>query len=452
MDRLVEIEIKDLAFDGKAVGHLDGKVVFLNAGLPGERVEARILKQKKRFNTAKVIRILTPSPERSEPRCQHFGVCGGCAWQDLAYERQLEHKQRQVVGCLEHLGGFENPPVEPIVPCRPEFGYRNKMEFSFHVDSDADYGFRLGLHERGRWDRIFDIETCHLPSARVNRIVHAVREYVRTADLPVYDVNEHTGYMRFLVFREAFATGELLVNVVTNTGPWSDRDGLIAAICSVDPNVTTIVHNENGQKSNVAFGEQETVLYGPGYVEEGLLGQRFRIRANSFFQTNGVQTSTLYETLFATVEMQPSDRLLDLYCGTGTIGLLAASRVASVIGVEEVEPAIVAARENAALNAIDNARFVRGDCRAYLREQAPSDGPFSVVVTDPPRAGMHPRVVQRLIEYAPERIGYVSCNPSTFARDARQFVDAGYALERVVPVDMFPHTKHIEVVARFIRN
>ena len=447
--RLVQLTIDDLAYDGKAVAHLDGKVVFLDTGLPGETVQAEITRTKSRYSQAVVREILDRSPRRVEAVCSHFGVCGGCSWQDLQYADQLLFKKRQVTECLARIGGFPDAVVKDVTPSENLFHYRNKMEFSFHLMDDDR--FHLGLHRRGHFDDIFDLETCHLQHDVANRLVSFVRDYVKREKLPVYDVIAHSGYMRFLIIRRASRTGQIMVSVVTNRGAFPNPDRLVREMTEKFPEVTTVIHGETGSRSNVAISEVETVLYGSGYIEEELLGLRFRIRAASFFQTNTEQAEQLYEAGFGLLGPQPTDRLLDLYCGTGSIGLLLATRVAEVTGVELVPDAIVMARENAALNNIGNAIFHQAPVREFLRDQAYAPGYFDVLVIDPPRAGLHPRVLKQIIALSARKLLYFSCNPATFARDAKDLGGAGYAMSEVRPVDMFPHTRHIELTALFTR-
>lgn len=445
-----EFDVEDLAFDGKAVAHRDGKVVFLDGGLPGERVMAQVVQSKKRFDLAVVKEVMRKSSERVPANCVHIGECGGCSWQDLNYPKQLVYKRKQVVDCLERIGGMESVLVAEAVGSPELFHYRNKMEFSFAPG--VDRSFTLGLHRRGRFDEIFDLKKCWLAGESTNRIVNWFREFVRDHDMPVYDVMSFSGYARFLQIREARKTGQVLVNFVTNSGPIEQRQRLIDGIRREFPNVITLVHNQTGKKANIATGEVEDVLFGPGYVEERLFDAVFRIRANSFFQTNTVQTETLYRTAFELLQLSGNDRLLDLYCGAGSIGILAARQVREVVGIELVADAIKSAVENADINQVRNIRFIEGDVKDVLATQQGEDTRFDVVIVDPPRAGMHPKALKRILELAPARLGYISCNPATFARDAADIVRVGYRLPEVRPIDMFPHTKHIEVVGVFHRQ
>jgi len=448
-DKMIELTIEDLAFDGKSVAHHDGKVVFLDRGLPGETVLAEIVRSKPRHDKAMVHEILTKSKDRIEPTCTHFSTCGGCTWQDLQYLNQLEYKKKQVVACLERIGGLENVEVLDVVGAVELFRYRNKMEFSFNV-SKPD-GFTLGLHRRGRFDEIFDLEHCYLQSPLANRIVGFVRDFVAKENIPVYDVFSHEGFMRFLMIRECKRTPQLMVNIVTNYGEIPQREKLITELTEAFPEITTVIHNQNGQKSNIAIGETEQVLFGPGYIEERLFDQMFRIRANSFFQTNTIQTETLYRMAFEILEPEGGDRALDLYCGTGSIGLLVSEHVQDVVGVELVEDAIAVARQNAQVSEIENISFFQGHVKEFLKTEEATREPFSIIIIDPPRAGLHPKALKRVLRLAPKKLLYISCNPATFARDAAEILAAGYTLPNVHPIDMFPHTMHIELVSLFRR-
>jgi 23S rRNA (uracil1939-C5)-methyltransferase len=446
-DKLVELEVTDLAFNGKAVAHLGGKVVFLNGGLPGEIVEAEIIRSKPRYSEGVVRKIVKTSHLRAPAVCTHFGRCGGCTWQDLTYSYQLEYKKKQVMDCLERIGGLKEVRVHNVIGSAELYHYRNKMEYSFCANEDG--GFTLGLHSRGRFDDIFDLEQCHLQSEVSSQIVHWMRDFVRRERIPVYDIKKHTGFMRFLMIRQAKRTAQLMVNIVTNYGEIPAREKLVKELTAAFPQVTTIVHNQNGQKSNIAVGEIENVLYGTGYIEERMFDCTFRIRANAFFQTNSIQTETLYRSAFDLLNPERKDCVLDLYCGTGTIGILLSRYVGQVTGVELVADAVEAARENAALNNVKNISFHHGDVKEYLKSRDAREAEFDIVVVDPPRAGLHPKVLSRIVKLAPPKIVYISCNPATFARDAKQLVAEGYHLPEVQPVDMFPHTMHIELIGLF---
>lgn len=449
--KIIELDIVDLANTGLSVGYDNGKVTFVNGGLPGERIEAEITKSRRNFNQARLVRLVTRSSDRIEPVCRHYDVCGGCSWQDLDYDRQLFYKRKQVIACLEHIGGFDDVAVDDIHPSPDRFFYRNKMEFSFHlcVPEISPRGFVLGLHERGRFDRIFDVERCHLQSERSNELVGFLREEVVRLNIPVYGLLSHRGFLRFAVVREGKNSGQWMVTLITGGGEFVRKDELTEAIRGRFPDLTTLVWMVNDTLTNIARGEVREVLSGPGYIEDTVLGLRFRIGPTTFFQTNIRQTEALYAAALEYADPQPGERLLDLYCGTGTIGLCAAGRVREVVGIDIEAESIAMAGVNAEVNGVDNCRFIAGPAETVLTGQKPADDSFAVAVVDPPRAGLLPKAMDGLITVGAPRIVYISCNPATFARDAALLRGEGYRLERVTPFDMFPHTMHIELVSRF---
>jgi 23S rRNA (uracil1939-C5)-methyltransferase len=454
MNREIELDIVDLAYNGKAVGYVDGKVTFVNGGLPGERVAARIVKSRRRFNQSTLVRILSPSADRIPAVCRHYDICGGCTWQDLDYARQLHYKRNQVIASLKHIGGLDDVPVGEIRPSPDVFFYRNKMEFSFHVGDglQTPRGFVLGLHERGRFDRIFDVEKCHLQSETSNRLVNFIRQKVADLKIPIYDLISHQGFLRFLIIREGKNTGQLMVILVSAEGEFVCKDELTGAIVEAFPEITTLVWVVNPTITNIAKGDVREVLHGPGYIEETILGLRFRINPGSFFQTNSCQAEALYRLAIELAEIEPQHTVLDLYCGAGTIGLCAAGGAGDVVGIEIEHEAIEAARVNARLNKIQNARFHVGEVRTVMLAGDFPEREFQRIFIDPPRAGMHPKALRRLIEIGAPRLIYISCNPATFARDAQLLTAADYRLDTVIPFDMFPHTMHIELVSRFQKN
>ena len=454
MRQVVELDIDDLAYNGKSVAYLVGKVTFVNGGLPGEKVKARITKSKRSYNQAKLIQILTRSDERIDPVCRHYEICGGCTWQDLDHERQLFYKRNQVIASLKHIGGLDGVEVDEVISSPDQFFYRNKMEFSFHVcpPEISSRGFVLGLHERGRFDQIFDVFQCHLESEQSNRLVNFIRDKVVELGIPVYDLVAHRGFLRFVIIREGKNTGQSMLTLVSGEGEFVAKDKLVAALKAEFTQLTTIVWMVNDTLTNIAKGEIREVLHGPGHIEEVILGLKFRITPGSFFQTNSRQTENLYRAALDLAEVGPGDTVLDLYCGAGTIGLCAASGAGAVIGIDIEEEAIASARINAELNHLENCRFYSGPARKVMLLDELQDINFDPVIIDPPRIGMHPKAMKKLLEISPRRLIYISCNPATFARDARELVEAGYSLRKLTPFDMFPHTMHIELVSRFEKN
>ena len=426
--------------------------MLVDGGVPGDLVRARFDKVKGRYAEGRVLELLEPSPARVPAPCSHFGLCGGCRWQSLPYETQLDYKRRQVIEALRRIGGIEQPPVEPALASPDVFFYRNKMEFSF--GRDAEGLLTLGLHPAASFRDVFDLERCHLESEGSNRIVASVREAARRAALPPYDVQAHTGFLRYLAIREGKRTGQVMVNLVTGDGgaleeAWADLTRALAReVCAAHPEITSFLRSINATRSTVAFGQREQVLHGEPFLREMIQGKTFEITANSFFQTNTRQAERLFGTVLELAGLQPDDRVLDLYSGTGAISLLAADLAAEVRGVESLAESVRGAERNAALNGTRNVYFICAEAAKALQALAGDRQPPTLIIANPPRAGLNNSVIHRMIRLRPRRIIYVSCNPTTLARDLKEMCGRDYRLETVRPVDMFPHTYHIECVAR----
>ena len=444
----VELRIDSLAFGGNGVARLNGFVVFVRRGLPGDVVRAEITKVKRGFAEARTLDVIEPGPDRVEPRCEHFGSCGGCRFQDLAYESQAAAKQDQVRDALERLGGIADPPLEPILPAIEEFGYRNKLEYSF---THTAAGPALGFHRAGRWDEVLPINICHLTSTLGNEVRRAVEAWSRAQELPAFDQRTHEGYLRHLVVREGRNTGQVLVVLVTAPGDLAGSDDLVAALTRF-PEVRSAHWAVNDRPAEVT-NLPTMLLFGEDAIEEEFLGLRFRVRPNSFLQTNTRMGERLYELVREYAALGGSETVYDLYSGTGTIGLLLARDALTVWGIEQSEESVACALENAQLNGIANAAFFAGDVAAAIEELVPRSGPPDVVVVDPPRAGLSGRALRRIAELTPQRLVYVSCNPTTLAGNAAELTKTlGYRLVKLRPVDMFPHTPHVESVALFERG
>jgi 23S rRNA (uracil1939-C5)-methyltransferase len=442
----LELRVDRLAYGGRGVARHGELVVFVARGLPGDRVRARVTKFKRRYAEAQAIELLEPGPGRVEPRCAHFGVCGGCAWQDLDYAEQLRHKSSQVADALQRIGGFEDIEPEPMIPAEELYGYRNKVEYSWSAGPD---GPRLGYHRLGRWDRLIAVDHCHIASDASNEVRRAFERWAAEQGLPAYDQRSGEGYLRHLVVREGGGTGELLAMLVTAPGevPGSQR---LAEL--VPDAVVGVVHAVNPGVAEVSVGLDETLLFGRDRFIERIGGLEFSVTPGAFMQTNTAMAERLYALAIELAGLRNTDVVWDLYCGAGAIGLLAAPHAGAVYGIEISQESIASARDNAARNGIGNAEFVAGDVAKSVRpllERVPRP---DMVFVDPPRSGLTPKAVRRVLELAPERLVYVSCNPTTFAPNARQLVDGGYTLETVRPLDMFPHTPHIECVARLTRG
>jgi 23S rRNA (uracil1939-C5)-methyltransferase len=403
-----------------------------------------VTKRKANYAEARVVSVLDPSPLRVAPRCSHTGVCGGCRFQDLAYAEQLKHKESQVADCLKHLGRLE-ATMRPIVPAARTFGYRNKMEYSFGRDPDGR--LTLGLHRRGLFDRPFDLERCHIASETSSALVAFVREKALAAGLTPYNTRRQEGLLRFLVVREGTRTGQVMVNLVASE-EHPLFEGWAAEIRATFPAVRSVLLNTTRRLSAVASGDIERVLAGSDRIEETLAGLTYEISSASFFQTNTEQAERLLETAMEGLTLLGGERILDLYSGTGTFTLPMAALAGEVIGIESNAAAVRDAERNAARNAITNVRFITGEAERLDLEKLGADA----VLVDPPRVGLHAHAVRRLIQLGAPRLVYVSCNPSTLGRDLALLCDERYRLEWVRPVDMFPHTAHIECVATLSRR
>lgn len=479
----LELRVTDLAYGGAGVAHLAGFAVFVRGGLPGQTVRARVIRRKTGWAEARIEDVLVHSPHETPPRCVHFGPCGGCLWQNLAYDRQLQAKAAQVRDCLERIGGIPDPPVDPPLPAIEPFGYRNKMEFSFadHVwrvegppekkapgppgcsppEAGAPPPFGCGLHVRGRFDKVLNLTECHLAAPWVSRVLVTVREAAARTGLSPAATRSHGGFFRFLVLREGVHTGEKMANLITQpvTAGSPEAEAVAAVLEAVrlaHPEVTSLIHGETASRASVAFCGSHRPVQGPPTIRETLLGDTFEIGPNTFFQTNSRQAERLF-ALALEMAGPPARTACDLYCGVGALTLPLSRRAERVVGVELVEASVEAARGNARRNGHDNVVFVAGDIRRALgpdgirdRDGALVAGPPDLVVVDPPRDGLHAEVTAAIASLAPARMVYVSCNPSTLARDTARLSRGGYRLERAVPVDMFPQTAHVEVVAAFV--
>jgi 23S rRNA (uracil1939-C5)-methyltransferase len=416
--------------------------------LPGDTVRARVTKVKRNHAEALATEVVEPGAPRVEAPCAHYPACGGCRFQDLAYEAQIAAKHDQVRDALQRIGGLAEPPLEPLVPAESVFHYRNKMEYSF---TQTPEGPTLGLHKAGRWDEVLEIEQCWLTTDLGNAIRNTVREWARAEHLEAYDQENQTGYLRHLMIREGRNTGQALVLLVTAPGERFERDELVEKLRQF-PEVRSIHWAVNDTPAEIT-NLPSTVLWGEEAIEEQLLGLRFRIRPNAFLQTNTAMAERLYALVRETAAVTREETVYDLYCGTGTIGLTLARDALTVWGVEVSEESVACAIENAELNEIANAAFFAGEVGRSLEELAQRAGAPDVVVVDPPRAGLVGKSVRRIGALEPKRIVYVSCNPTTLAGNVKELSrDWGFQLERVTPVDMFPHTPHVEAVALLTRS
>jgi 23S rRNA (uracil1939-C5)-methyltransferase len=480
---ILDLTIDRVAFGGQGIARLDGLVIFVKGAIPGDRVRALVFKKKKAYAEAKIQGLLLPSTDRIEAPCPYFGICGGCQWQQLKYERQLEYKRAHVEEALSHIGSLSGIEVLDPIPSEKRYGYRNKMEFSFSdrpwlLDPPAkipstsplqrgeqrfpplekgDKGgfvkggredFALGLHVPGTFDKIIDVDACLLQQERGNEILAEVKRFARESGLAPYGLKSHEGFWRFLTLRHSAFLDDWMVNLVTSEMRTEAVLPLAQKLIALFPNVKTVVNNITARKASIAVGEREVVLAGAGTIQDKIGASTFQISANSFFQTNSLGAERLYGTVVEFAELKGRETVLDLYSGTGTIPIFLADSASRVIGIELAESAVLDARRNCQANGIENCEFILGDIRENLALLSIKP---EVMIIDPPRAGMHQDVLSRVLEIGAERIVYVSCNPASLARDLGQMQER-YHVTQIQPVDMFPHTYHVESVAKLSRK
>ncbi|MBI3998476.1 MAG: 23S rRNA (uracil(1939)-C(5))-methyltransferase RlmD [Armatimonadetes bacterium] len=440
-DDEITVRVDRVAYGGRGVGRTDGLVVFVSGAAPGDVVRARVARAKRSYAEAEAVAVLEASPERVVPRCPHFGPCGGCVWQHIAYPAQAQAKEAIVRESLAHLGGLEGARVHPIIAAADPWYYRNKMEFSFHPDGT------LGLHRRGAWNEIVPIETCYLQSEETAALVRAVREFTRGHGLAPYDPRTHAGFLRSLVIREGRGTGDRLVGILTIPGPFPHTQAFVNTVRDVMPQVTGIVRGIVPGPSDGAPVTRVEPLHGRSYLEESLAGLRFRVGLDTFFQTNTAQAARMVEHVVECAQPLAGRSVVDLYCGVGAFTLALARAGARAVGVELMGAAVEAARANAGLNGLEDVAFAAGDVRIVLPALVAERGAPDVLMLDPPRAGAGARVMRKIGRSGARRVIYVSCNPTTLAPDLKELLPFGYRLVDVQPFDLFPQTYHVEAVA-----
>ena len=456
-DSELELTVESLAYGGKGVAHVDGYTVFVRNGLPGETVMARITKRRRGFAEAVPVSLVTESPSAVPKKCNHFPTCGGCSFQNFDYEEQIRQKRQQVIDLYDRIAGVSDLEPERIVTAEKQFYYRNKMEFSFssrrwilpEEPDGVDASFALGLHVPGRYDKVLDIEKCWLQNPIGNDILRLVKETSRAAKLEPYDVVKHTGFLRNLIIRIGERTGEVMVNIVTSREAPDRLQPIVGRLLKQFSGITSIVNNITRRKAGVSYGEWELLMHGTPYIHEKLGTHTFEISADSFFQTNTSQAEKLYAIAREYAEFRGDEILFDLYCGTGSTSVFMADAVEKVYGFELFSSAVEDAVRNAVNNNVSNCRFYEANLDKFFRVTPilnEIEKPH-VVLLDPPRAGMNPKLVRDVVGMKPVKIVYISCNPSTQARDVALMIEEGYKLEKLAMVDMFPHTPHIETVA-----
>ena len=452
---LGNVLVTDYAAEGKALAKLDGKVIFISGAVPGDVADVFITKNKKDWAEGRVMQVKEYSKERVDPFCKHFGVCGGCKWQMLPYAKQLEYKQQEAEQNLRRIGKVALPEILPIIGANDDKYYRNKLEFTFSNkryllpgemdNTDVLQQGALGFHVPRLFDKIIDIDECYLMDGVNNSIRNTIRNFTLQSNYSFYDVREHTGWLRNIVIRYC-TTGELMVNMIFNYDDETERKKLLQHVLEQVPSITTLLFTINPKWNDTIYDLTPQVYFGKGFVLEKIEDFVFKISPKSFFQTNTKQAEKLYAVTRDFAGLTGNEVVYDLYCGTGSIGIFVSKQAKKIIGVEVIEDAIADAKENAALNNITHAQFFAGDVIKICNDEFfATHGKPDVIITDPPRAGMHDKLVSKLLEIAAPKIVYVSCNTATQARDLG-LLSEKYSVEKIQPVDMFPHTHHIECV------
>ena len=454
---LEKVLVEDYAAEGKSIARVDGKVVFIERVVPGDVVDVRLIKSKKDWGEGYPLQFHSFSKERTEPFCRHFGVCGGCQWQMLPYDKQLFYKRQQVEDNLKRIGKVELPEIPSVLGADETKWYRNKLEYTFSskrfipenefVKDGVNESNASGFHAKGLFDKVVEIERCWLQAEPTNAIRKAITDFARKNNFSFYDQKLHTGFLRTVLLRIC-ETGEVMINVVMAEDDESKRNLLLEHLLKTVPGITTLLYTINRKWNDSLHDLDPVVVTGKGYVIEKLEDLQFKIGPKSFFQTNTKQAEKLYSVARDHAELTGNEIVYDLYCGTGSIGLFVSKLAKKIIGVEMIADAIADAKKNATLNSIHHTEFFAGDVIKICDDAFfAAHGKPDVIITDPPRAGMHEKLVKKILEIGAPTVVYVSCNPATQARDLR-LLDEKYVVTKVQPVDMFPHTHHIENVVQ----
>jgi len=453
-----ELEIESLAYGGKGIARVNDFVVFVKNVIPGQKVRALVYRKRKGYAEARPLEIINESQHLVDAPCSHFLTCGGCKVQQLAYDEQIEQKKQQVENIFQRQAGINDFKLDAVVPSEQIYNYRNKMEFTFSNNrwvlpsepEGVSRDFALGMHIPKRWDKILNIDECHLMPEIGTRILNETQKLAKELNLKPYDQNTHNGYLRYLQMRFGHFTNEILVNLVTSYENPELLKPLVDGLIKEFPQISTIVNNINSRKADVAFGEYELHLHGKPCLEEKLGNLTFEISANSFFQTNSIMAEKLYQTALDGAKLTGKEIVFDLYCGTGSISLFLAQKAKEVHGFEVIVSSVEDATRNAVLNGVGNAFFHIANLDNFFKFGVGKKYPKpDVIVVDPPRAGMHKYMTNYLPRFEAKKIIYISCNPTTQARDTEILQQNGYKLKSLTMVDMFPHTPHVETVGIF---
>ena len=455
----INLTIDSLSYGGKGISRYNGIVIFTNNVLPGQTIKAKIIKKKKSYLEAIPIEIIKESPFKQKEKCNHFYDCGGCKTQDLIYEEQLNQKQNQIIESLTHLAKINTQEIMPIIKSDLIYEYRNKMEFSFSnnrwlisnekgSENEKPKNFALGLHPLKRFDKIVDIDNCEIQTELANKILVAIKEECINKKIEPYDILNHTGFIRNIIIKHPKYSNQVMVNIVTAYENDDALKSILSKIKKISHNIKSIINTINDKKSDSSYGMPKKLLYGKKFITENLGEFKFEISADSFFQTNSMQALQMYEHIKSESKLTGQEIVYDFYCGTGTISIFLSKAAKKIYGFEIVESAIDDAKKNAKKNNIKNCEFYCSDLSKMIQEHTNiiENDSCDVLIIDPPRAGVHPKTLKQIIKLNPKKIVYASCNPSTQARDVRELINSNYIIGCVQPIDMFPHTHHIECV------
>ena len=456
--QIIDLDIRSLAYGGMGVSYHNDVVIFVKGGIPGEKLKAKIYKKKKNYLEAYPIEKIKKSKKSVDPRCEHFGACGGCSFQNLNYNDQLSQKNTQVKDLFTRIGGIQTPPINKIIGCDNQYNYRNKMEFSYSSNKwivnldENDNNENLnafGLHVRGRYDKIVDINECHINGNLTNKIFKLLRNILSDEGIEPFNAKNRAGFLRNVIIREGYLTNQILINFITTSSNTKILTPILRTLTNKFPEIKSIVNTTVKPASGSSNSEKEEILWGQDYISENIGEYSYKISTNSFFQTNSMQAKVLYDLIIKLCEFKGNEVVYDLYCGTGSIGIYVAKYVKMVYGIEIVMSAIIDAIENANNNNVDNIQFFHGNIiNTFQNNQEFKliENP-DIIILDPPRAGIHSKTLIDIMKFNAKKIIYVSCNPSTQARDINILINNGYLLKNIQPIDMFPHTPHIENIA-----
>ncbi len=476
-DDILDIDIADLGAEGKGIGRTaDDFVVFVKNTVPGDKARVKVKKVKKNYAEANLLDIITSSALRTKPLCRYFGTCNGCRIQNIDYKHQLELKHKTVQNAFERIGGFTNIEIPPVIGSQNVYFYRNKLEFSFSNhrwlteedinNNNSDKNFALGFHMPGFIDKVLNIDECCLQSETSNKILNLTQKFFKSKGESVYTTKTHSGYLRYLIIRQSSGTPDIMVNLITHAENKSIIDEYSALLKNEIPEVITFINSISTSKAQVAQGDYANTIFGEGWIKEKIGDYEFKITPSSFFQTNSLQAKALFDTIIQLGSFGKDENVLDLYCGAGAISIYISDYVKNILGIEMNEEAIEMAKENAGLNNVRNCEFLSHDVKEFLHDLSNSkfsDSRWSLprnqmrggndnsIILDPPRSGIHPKAAEYILRLEPEKIIYVSCNPATQARDIKLLAEK-YNITAMQPVDMFPHTFHIENVVRLDRK